>query len=489
MKTYFNIKRIVRNAIFISAFILCCMQVPAQNVGINNSGAAPNASAMLDLNSTTMGLLVPRMTQAQMTGIVAPAVSLLIYNTTVNCFEWWTGTYWQVYTCTCLGPPASPVTPTGPVSICSGALGTTYSITPVAGAISYTWTVPPGATITAGQGTTGITVNWGAISGSVCVSAVNTCGSSAPSCIAVTVVTPPVAPGPINGPLILCATNSGYIYSVPNTPGCTYNWTVSPAVGTITSGQGTSTITVTAAGGAGNGTICVTATNACGTSAPTCINVTVLAGSAPITLDNTVNANGASTVNITTANPNEMILIAADGWPGTFSGSCTVDGNPATLEANAQTGNSGVAVAFAYMAPAAGVHVISVTETGYSSPYYLNLAAAFTGGCLLSLSKLVVSFNSSAGNLPANPIVTTITTVTPNNMIWADCEANTGTGGTVVFSGAVTAADQNLSIGTGINVAEGHAAAPAVSTYTVSSSDASLNGGGGMAQILIGIEP
>jgi hypothetical protein len=462
-----------------------------QNVGINNSGAAPAPSAMLDLSSTTMGMLVPRMTTAQMNGIVAPAVSLLIYNTTVNCFEWWTGSFWQVYTCTCMGPPASPATPTGPVSVCSGALGTTYTIAAVPGATSYSWTVPPGATITSGQGTTSITVNWGATSGSVCVTAINSCGGSAPSCVAVSVVTPPATPGPISGPLTICATNSGYVYSVPNVPGCSYTWTVSPAVGTLTSGQGTATITVTAAPGAGNGTICVYATNACGVSPSACINVTVLAGSAPITLDQTANANGASTFTITTTNPNEIILIAADGWPGVFSGTCTVDGNPATLEANAQSGNSGVAVAFAYLAPASGVHTIAVNEVGYSSPYYLNLAASFTGGCLLSLSKLLVVKNDSAGNLPANPIAVSITTVTPNNMLWMTCEANTGTSGTVVPGGGsyITANDQTLSIGTGINVEEGHNTAPAVGTYRVKCTDASLNGGGGMAIILIAIEP
>jgi hypothetical protein len=489
MKTTYYIKKIARSAIYFLLFIFNFSLVSAQSVGINATGAAPAPSAMLDLNSTTLGVLVPRMTTAQMNTIVAPAVSLLIYNTTVNCFEWWTGAVWQVYTCTCNGPPASPGPITGPASVCSGALGATYTIAAVPSATSYSWTVPSGATITAGQGTTSITVNWGATSGNVCVTAINSCGGSAPTCLAVTVVTPPVAPGPISGPLTICATNAGYVYSVPFTVGCTYTWTVAPAAGTITSGQGTATITVTAAPGAGSGSICVTATNACGTSAATCIVVTVLAGTAPITLDNTVNANGASTVNITTANPNEMILIAADGWPGTFTGSCTVDGNPATLEVVAETGNSGVAAAFAYMAPLAGIHTIAVTETGYSSPYYLNLAAAFTGGCQLSLSKLVVSHNDSAGNLPANPIATTVNTVTPNNMLWVTGEANTGSAGTVLVSGAITVNDQVYALCCGINVDEGHNAAPTVGAYRVKCTDANLNGGGGMAIILIAIEP
>ena len=37
----------------------------SQNVGINTNGAAPDASALLDIASTAGGLLIPRMTLAQ----------------------------------------------------------------------------------------------------------------------------------------------------------------------------------------------------------------------------------------------------------------------------------------------------------------------------------------------------------------------------------------------------------------------------------------
>lgn len=53
----------------------------AQNVAINETGALPHASAMLDVQSTTKGLLVPRMTAAQKSAIAAPATGLMVYQT------------------------------------------------------------------------------------------------------------------------------------------------------------------------------------------------------------------------------------------------------------------------------------------------------------------------------------------------------------------------------------------------------------------------
>ena len=40
-------------------------------VGVNSTGAAPNPRAMMDVSSTTKGLLIPRMTEAQRNAIPA----------------------------------------------------------------------------------------------------------------------------------------------------------------------------------------------------------------------------------------------------------------------------------------------------------------------------------------------------------------------------------------------------------------------------------
>ena len=59
----------------------------AQNIAINTTGNVPDASAMLDITSSTQGLLTPRMTTAQMNAIALPATGLLVYNTSLSVFE------------------------------------------------------------------------------------------------------------------------------------------------------------------------------------------------------------------------------------------------------------------------------------------------------------------------------------------------------------------------------------------------------------------
>ncbi|HPR30889.1 MAG TPA: hypothetical protein PLK12_02285 [Prolixibacteraceae bacterium] len=76
--------------------------------------------------------------------------------------------------------PAQPGTINGPATVCSGASGETYSISSVQYASSYSWSVPSGWTITAGQGTTEITVDAGSSGGDISVTANNGCGSSSP---------------------------------------------------------------------------------------------------------------------------------------------------------------------------------------------------------------------------------------------------------------------------------------------------------------------
>ncbi|HAY71200.1 MAG TPA: hypothetical protein DCX89_04860 [Saprospirales bacterium] len=75
----------MKKLIFLSIIVFFTLNTFAQ-VGINETGASPHNSAILDVSSTTRGLLIPRMTEAEMNAIVAPADGLMIFNTTDNCF-------------------------------------------------------------------------------------------------------------------------------------------------------------------------------------------------------------------------------------------------------------------------------------------------------------------------------------------------------------------------------------------------------------------
>ncbi len=72
------------------------------NSNIHNNGAGvgigtttPNASAKVEITSTTQGFLPPRMTTTQRDAIAAPAAGLVIFNTTTNCLNFFMGSGWN----------------------------------------------------------------------------------------------------------------------------------------------------------------------------------------------------------------------------------------------------------------------------------------------------------------------------------------------------------------------------------------------------------
>ena len=74
-----------------AAMLFIYLPVYAQ-VGIGT--ATPDASAKVDITSTTQGLLPPRMTTAQRDAISSPAEGLVIYNTTTKGLEFKSSTGW-----------------------------------------------------------------------------------------------------------------------------------------------------------------------------------------------------------------------------------------------------------------------------------------------------------------------------------------------------------------------------------------------------------
>lgn len=64
-----------------------------QNVGIGTT--APNANALLDLSSSNKGFLMPRLTTAQRDAINPKVPGLAIYNSTLNCMQYWDSNTWR----------------------------------------------------------------------------------------------------------------------------------------------------------------------------------------------------------------------------------------------------------------------------------------------------------------------------------------------------------------------------------------------------------
>jgi len=70
--------------------------IHAQGVAINSIGSQADSSAILDISSTSKGVLIPRMTLMERDMIDDPAIGLLIYQTdSIAGFYVYTGTVWS----------------------------------------------------------------------------------------------------------------------------------------------------------------------------------------------------------------------------------------------------------------------------------------------------------------------------------------------------------------------------------------------------------
>lgn len=161
---------------------------------------------------------------------------------------------------------------TGTQSICEGTSGLTYSVQ--SGMSSYNWSIPSGGYIQGPTNTSTVNnVNWTAAgSRTINVTYTNSNGCSNSSVLPVTVNPRPGISQPItiSGLSTVCQGTTGVSYSTEiNKSG--YNWTITG--GTINSGQGTNTVSVT---WQSSGTINVTYSNAyCSAANPASKSVTV----------------------------------------------------------------------------------------------------------------------------------------------------------------------------------------------------------------------
>ena len=90
-------KRIIYSCAIAMLALLGARGAMAQGVSYNTTGAPAHASAMLDVQSTSKGVLVPRMTASQMAAIATPATGLMVFQTDGTAgYYYYSGSAWAM---------------------------------------------------------------------------------------------------------------------------------------------------------------------------------------------------------------------------------------------------------------------------------------------------------------------------------------------------------------------------------------------------------
>jgi len=276
----------------LTIFLLLFFALPAKAQVTIGAQKAPHSYSQLELAGTKGGVRLPMLNTGErdalkLTSDSTEAGGLVIYNTDIDCVEFWSDGKW-IDLCS-----ATPISSTVNSIVLSSAAGTNAqtvcdgaAITPV----KYSTTGATGATVTGLPA--GITSSWNAdvvtisgkstATGNYTYMVVLTGGSGSGTATGtITVNAPQLSAIYGNAVVEKGATNQTY-YVTPVFGVTSYTWTVPTAVGTITDGQGTNTITVdaspTASAPALAGTISVTATNPCGDGPASTLDVTVGCG-------------------------------------------------------------------------------------------------------------------------------------------------------------------------------------------------------------------
>jgi hypothetical protein len=373
----------------------------------------------------------------------------------------------------------------GSTAVCKSQSGLAYSVVNQSG-ITYTWTVPSGASITSGQGTNSIVVSYSgsAVSGTIGVTASNSCGSSNAT-LSVTVIAAPVT-APITGNTSVCLNQTGVGYSTPAQSGMTYTWTVPSGVN-ITAGAGTNSITTTWTSSAVSGLVQLQIGNSCGTltsstavtvsSAPTTptvtgtatlcagatgviysitaqsgasyvwtvpANVTITGGQGTNSITTTWSANavsGSVSVAVTkscgTTNGSFAVTVNRAPTTPTITGNASVCPNTAGVVYSvvAQSGASYVWTVPANVAITGGQGTNSITTTWNANAVSGNVGVTLSNSC----GNSSISFAVTVGTAPAT------TTITGSTLI---CGVQSQSGATYTWT---VPANVSITSGQGTN--------------------------------------
>jgi uncharacterized protein (TIGR02145 family) len=85
--------------VIIIAMLFCCASLHAQGVAINADGSDPNTSAMLDVQSSDKGILIPRLTNTEIStlgaALGASDKGMIVFNSDDAKLEYWNGSEWK----------------------------------------------------------------------------------------------------------------------------------------------------------------------------------------------------------------------------------------------------------------------------------------------------------------------------------------------------------------------------------------------------------
>lgn len=96
-----------------SLLVLAIHIAHGQGVGINEDESTAETSAILDVKSSTKGMLAPRMTASQRNSISSPATGLILFDTDANLYYQYDGSAWMEFEITSRGKATGDV-PTSP---------------------------------------------------------------------------------------------------------------------------------------------------------------------------------------------------------------------------------------------------------------------------------------------------------------------------------------------------------------------------------------
>lgn len=290
----------------------------------------------------------------------------------------------------------------GLTAVCAGQTGVTYTVSGVVDATGYNWTVPAGATIASGAGTSSITVDFGTTSGDVTVTPTSGSGACLGNPIAYGVTVNPIpSGGSISGPASICENATGVAYSVSGVSDATgYNWTV-PSGAAIASGAGSSSITVNFASTSGN--VSVTPTSGGGLCSGSTIDYSV-------TVSGNVSVTDPTGGTICNGNAFNMSVVVSGGVSPTvqweyYNGStwnAVANGTPTGASYTGATTNSldisGITAAGAYQFRAQVSDASSGCADPASNAATLNVSAAVDYGTVNATPE-EICFGGDPGNI------------------------------------------------------------------------------------------